>query len=343
MHLALPPDQLAGSALPSFAARLRQNLRFDGLWWRKLAAFGCGYGPEWVKRYSPAPTAAMIFLLVGVNRRGAIANMTRIVGTARRTEAARAALRMYAEFARCMTETMEYYGPSPPPIRVDLPEPDNVADAFREGRGAVIVTGHVGNWDIAAKILREHGRPINVVMAHEVNATANQYVRAARERAGVRVIYSDTSVLSSLNMIRALRRNEIVAFQLDRSLGAVGTRLVPFFGAPASFPSGPFVLARAAQAPLIPVFTPRLGTRHYAVRVGDRFRVPREPRGLDRVMASVVHFFEDTVRAFPTQWFQFAPFWPGGAAEQKDNSADVRGTLDLTSRAAASRVLGGGQ
>ena len=129
------------------------------------------------------------------------------------------------------------------------------------------------------------------------------------------MIYSDTSVFSSLNMIRALRRNEIVAFQLDRSLGAVGARPVPFFGAPAAFPSGPFVLARAAQAPLIPVFTPRLGTRHYAIRVGDRFSVPRETGALDRVMTEVVHIFERTVRTFPTQWFQFAPFWPG-AAEQ---------------------------
>ena len=324
MTPALPSDQLVGSAESSFAARLRQNLRFDGLWWRKLAALACGYGPEWVKRYLPAPTAAIIFLLVRRNRRGAIANMARIVGAKRRTEAALAALRMYTEFARCMTETMEYYGPSAPPIQVDLPERDTVADALREGRGAVIVTGHFGYWDIAAKILHEHGRPINVVMAREANATTNQYVRAARERAGVRVIYSDTSVLSSLNMIRALRRNEIVAIQLDRSPGAVGARLVPFFGAPASFPSGPFILARAAGAPLIPVFTPRLGTRHYAIRVGDRFSVPQETRALDRVMAEVVHFFEDTVRAFPTQWFQFAPFWPGGAAEQKENSADAR-------------------
>ena len=89
--------------------------------------------------------------------------MARIVGTTRRTEAALAALRMYAEFARCMTETMEYYGPSPQPIQVDLPERDGVLDALREGRGAVIVTGHFGNWDIAAKTLREHGRPINMV------------------------------------------------------------------------------------------------------------------------------------------------------------------------------------
>lgn len=325
MTLAPPSEQLDGRAEFSSAAQLRQSLRFDGLWWRKLAALACGYGPEWMKRYLPAPTAAVIFLLVRLNRRGAIANMARIIGTTRRTEAALAALRMYAEFARCMTETMECYGPSPPPIRVDLPEHDTVAHALREGRGAVIVTGHLGNWDIAAKTLSEHGRPINLVMARDANATTNQYVRAARERAGVRVIYSDTSVLASLNMLRALRHNEIVAIQLDRSLGAVGSRLVSFFGAPAPFPSGPFILARAAGAPLIPVFAPRLGTRHYAIRVGEQFSVPDEARGLDAVVAEVVRLFEDSVRAFPTQWFQFAPFWPAAAAESKRFAADTRG------------------
>src|SRR5262249_59283063 len=131
-----------------------------------------------------------------------------------------------------------------------------------------------GKWDIAAKALRDYGRPINVVMAREVNASTHEYVAAARERVGVHVIYSDTSVFSSLNMIRALRRNEIVAMQLDRPLGAGSTRAVPFFGALAPFPSGPFVLARLSGAPLIPVFIPRLGTRRSAIPVPGRFQGP---------------------------------------------------------------------
>ena len=243
--------------LSSSIVQLLRKLRFDGLLWRQFAYLGSVYGPEWWKRYSPPPIAAIIFLLVRRNRQGAIANLARILGTTDRTAAAIATLRMYAAFAHCMTETMEYYGPYPQPIQLDAPERDDLAAALQEGRGVVIVTGHFGNWDIAAKTLRQYGRPINVVMAREVNVTTNEYVRAARERVGVQVIYSDTSVFSSLNMIRALRRNEIVAIQLDRPLGAGGMHLVPFFGAAAAFPSGPFVLARVSGAPLIPVFIPR--------------------------------------------------------------------------------------
>ena len=108
--------------------------------------------------------------------------MARIVGTTRRTEAARAALRMYAEFAHCMTETMEYYGPRPAADPAGSARAGQRGGTLREGRGAVVVTGHFGNWDIAAKTLREYDRPINVVMGREINETT-QGVRPRRPRA----------------------------------------------------------------------------------------------------------------------------------------------------------------
>ncbi|MFN8641331.1 MAG: lysophospholipid acyltransferase family protein [Candidatus Binatia bacterium] len=242
--------------------------------------------------------------------------MQRVLGDPDPRRAQRLALRMYAEFAHCMTETLEHFGPRPHPVRIEPPARDVVGGALREGRGLVLVTGHFGNWDIAARTLETYDRPFNLVMAHETNATTSAYARAIRERAGMRVIWSDSSVFSSLNMIRALRHNEVVAIQLDRTVGVENTRLVPFFGAPAPFPTGPFVLARLAGAPLLPVFVPRLATRHYAVRIGTRLSLPREARdaaALERAMRGVVRELEDVIREFPSQWFQFAPFWPADA------------------------------
>jgi KDO2-lipid IV(A) lauroyltransferase len=313
----------------TLAATLRARVRYDGLWWRKFAYLGCVYGPEWWKRYSPPAIAAIIYALVAPGRRAAVSNMERILGDGDPRRARVAALRMFAEFAHCMTETMEHYGPRPRPVRFDMPDRDAVAETLKKGRGAVVVTAHFGNWDIAAKVLRTYDRPINLVMAREVNATTHQYVHEARARSGVRIIYSDTSVFSSLNMIRALQRNELVAMQLDRPMGAGGTRLLPFFGAPAPFPSGPFVLARLSGVPLMPVFIPRLGTRHYAIRVGAPLAIPRErdPHVQRQVMGQVVQALEDIIREFPSQWFQFSPFWPevsdSEIAQPADTDADL--------------------
>jgi KDO2-lipid IV(A) lauroyltransferase len=240
---------------------------------------------------------------------------------------------MFTEFAYSTSEAMENFSARPQPLRIDRPDPDPVELALREGRGCVVLTAHLGSWDIAARALRSFERPVNVVMARELNETSQEFVRETREQAGVRPVLSDASVFSSLSLIGALRRNEVVAIQLDRPHTAGGTRMLPFLGAPATFPSGAFVLARLAGAPLVPVFVPRIGRRHYAVRAGERIDVPREakdPEVLERTMLEAVHQLEEMVRRHPTQWFQFAPFW----AEAEPTTEAGR---DAASRASGTR------
>jgi KDO2-lipid IV(A) lauroyltransferase len=229
-------------------------VRHDGLFWRRFANLGCVHAPEWFKTYSPPWFGTAIFALVGRNRAGATENMHRILGTDSSLRAHLAALRMFQEFSRCFSETLENYGPQPPPVRIDQPKDDVLATSLRDGLGAILVTAHFGNWDIAAKALSQYGRTVNAVMGREANATSRDFLRAAREHSGLRVIYSDSSAFSAFNMLHALRRNEVVAIQLDRNGTTEATRLVPFFGAPAPFALGPFALARLAQAPIIPVF-----------------------------------------------------------------------------------------
>ena len=294
---------------PTPPARVK---RIDGPGLRRLAYYGSVYAPEWFKGSLPPLVAAASFALVADRRRSAVRNLERVLGADRWT-AHWAALRMFSEFAYCTSEAMEFFSPRPKPLRVERPREDAVLDALRAGRGVVVVTGHIGSWDIAAKTLREDDRRVHVVMSREADAATQAFVAAARERAGVQVVLSDASVFSSLSLIRALQRNEIVAIQLDRSAGAGGVRTLPFLGVSAPFPSGPFVLARLAGSPIVPVFAPRLGRRHYRIHIGQPVRVPRaarEPSVLDGVMGEVIQQLEEIVRRYPWQWFQFAPFWP---------------------------------
>jgi KDO2-lipid IV(A) lauroyltransferase len=288
------------------------GFRIDGLLLRRFAQLGSVYAPEWFKRGAPPLVAAATFALAAERRRAAVRNLQRVLGADRFT-AHWAALRMFSEFAFCTSETMERYSSRSKSVHIERPREDAVLAALGEGHGVVVVTGHIGSWDIAAKGIRDLECRIHVVMSREANAATQQFVAAARERAGVQVVLSDASVFSSLQLVHALRRNEIVAIQLDRAAGAGGVRWLPFLGAPAAFPSGPFVLARLAGAPVIPVFAPRVGTRRYELHIGRPVSVPRavrEPHALDRVMLEVVAQLEEVVRRYPWQWFQFAPFWP---------------------------------
>jgi lauroyl/myristoyl acyltransferase len=309
-------------------------LAFDGVWLRRAAYLGSAYAPEWFKRSSPYWIAALSYWLVRERRRAAVANLERVLGADRWT-AHWAALRMFAEFAFCTSESLESHSPRAQPIRIERPpaEEDAVLAALEAGRGVIVVTGHIGSWDIAAGRLRAGEVPVHLVMSREVDAATQEFVAGARARSGVRVVLSDASVFSSLGLIRALRRNEIVAIQLDRAAGAGGVRWLPFLGAPAPFPSGPFVLARLAGAPVIPVFAPRLGRRHYRVEIGRPVDVPRaarDPGSLDRVMGEIVAQLEEAVRRHPWQWFQFAPFWPE-TAEAFAEPADADGAREAGS------------
>jgi len=317
---------------------LLRALRFDGLWWRKFAHLGSVYGPEWWKRWSPPWIAAIIYLCVGRNRRGALANIRRVLGRRGWLRDHLAALDVFISFAHCMTETLEYFSSHPQPVRVDEPTDDPIKAAITRGRGAVLVTCHFGNWDIGARTLARFGCSFNLVMAREANETTAEYVRKAREDAGVHVLLSDSSVYGSFNMMRALKRNEVVAMQLDRPLGGDGARLVEFFGAPALFQAGPLRLARLAGAPIFPVFALRVGTRHYRIILGTERAVARHAsiEEMDRILTSIVAEFEQLVRQHPEQWFQFAPYWPEDAAPDAGSGNDTGFSSTEPTRARAS-------
>jgi KDO2-lipid IV(A) lauroyltransferase len=298
--------------------RLRAALRFDGLWWRQLARLGSVYGPEWWKRASPPAIALLIFVLVGRNRRGTIENQTRVLGPrSGRWRATLAAYRSFSSFAQCLAETLEFHGPRPRRVRLDEPARNHVVEALEGGRGVILATAHVGNWDISGRALYATGRPVHLVMGREANETTQEYARRSREQVGMRIIYSDSSVFSAFNMIRALRRNEILAIQIDRGNGEpnASVRAVDFFGAPAPFQEGPFQLARLSGAPVVPVVTLRRGRRHYEIVLGEPRRVSRDvPGDAAQALRETVAFFERTIREHPEQWFQFSPFWPATTA-----------------------------
>ena len=120
------------------------------------------------------------------------------------------------------------------------------------------------------------------------------------------------SATTSLELVAALRRGEVVAVQPDRALGTCGDVPILFFGKPAPFPLGPFLLAAAVGVPMAPAFC-LLGADHrYTVTVADPFDVPR---GAEVEAARAwVALLEGVVREHPTQWFNFFDIWRTGPA-----------------------------
>ena len=171
--------------------------------------------------------------------------------------------------------------------------------------GVVSVTAHVGNWEMAGRLLAGRTRRrTHVVVAPEAVAGLERWVR--RDGDGVRfVVRGPVSV--GVELVAALRRGEVVALQGDRAIGTQGDLLIPFFGRPAPFPLGPFILARAARVPLVAAFCLLEADDRYTVRIAPPVTVERgEEAEAARQWVSVL---EGVVREYPTQWFNFFDVW----------------------------------
>jgi lauroyl/myristoyl acyltransferase len=180
------------------------------------------------------------------------------------------------------------------------------AEQFEQLRGGIVsVTAHVGNWELAGRLLaNRRARRTHVVVSPEEAPELGRWVR--RDGAGVRFVpRAHPSV--GVQLVAALRRGEVVALQADRALGTGADVWIPFFGRPAPFPLGPFLLARAAGVPVVPAFCVLDRGYRYAVTIATPITVGRgEEEGAVRAWVAML---ESVVRQYPTQWFNFFDPW----------------------------------
>jgi lauroyl/myristoyl acyltransferase len=288
--------------------RLRAAVRFDGAWWRRFAELGCVYGPEWWKRGSPPAIAGIIFAIAGAQRAAVLRNQRQVRGPRTRGRELWHAYRVFAQFARSLTEAMEQWGPRPRPLEVQVVNRELFDAALAEHRGLVVLTGHFGSWEVAARLLAGLGRPVSMVTAHEPNPSVREFMHSVRTRHGFKVIYSARSVFTGLPILQALRRDEIVGMQIEPWGPMPGSHEVEFCGRPTRFQLGPFAVARVAQAPIVVVFAVRRGIRRYEIRVVDRFD-PKTPAESVAALTATVAAYERLVREVPAQWLMFEDVW----------------------------------
>lgn len=214
--------------------------------------------------------------------------------------------RIFRNFARNLVDYGRFDSITEEALDRLIPSAQNLhflEESFSKGRGVILVTGHIGNWELGALFFARHGFKINVVTIPEGRERIDSIRGAYRMRQDIRTIIVDGSPFSSLEIVAALRRGEIVAMLVDRWEGPGGVP-AEFFGAERRFPRGPFVLSRVTGAPVIPAFIVREGSIYRGV-VDPPFLMeePEDEPGARRVSESL----ERMIRTYPDQWYTFSP------------------------------------
>lgn len=187
---------------------------------------------------------------------------------------------------------------------------ENIEAARARGKGVILVTAHLGSWELGGTLLALRGLPINVITLEEPTSELQRWRAEHRRRLGIKTItVGPGHDFAFVEMIQALRRNEILAMLVDRPYEGTGTP-VRLFSGTSEFSTGPALLWQHTDAAVLPAFVLRNERGRYV-----SFADPALPleRGTDQRISvqentqRIADHFEKIIRDHPEQWFNYTP------------------------------------
>jgi KDO2-lipid IV(A) lauroyltransferase len=190
----------------------------------------------------------------------------------------------------------------------ETPGWEEVDRAMTAGNGLILVSGHLGNWELGGAYLAARGVPIDVIARRMSNPRFDRYLTETRERIGMKVVYDDDAARRTP---RALREGRAVAFLADQGVLGLASTFVPFFGRPAKTPRGPAVFALRMNVPLVfaaPIRQPN-GRYHFVFERVDVARTGDREGDIDTIVAAYTATLERLIRRAPGQYLWHHRRW----------------------------------
>jgi phosphatidylinositol dimannoside acyltransferase len=313
-------------------ARLLGPFHVTGIFWYRFHSLGARFS-EPAKRFLLPIFVALFFVTLLSIRRAIGSNLRVALGPTRWLGRQRRIWRTLHSYAWSLTERYERLT-TDQPFAVEM-EGRELWDglATEEGRGVLVVTGHVGNWEMASALpAQQEGKRVHVVREEELDPKAQEYIARrlrARMGSGYTTHFAAGDPLLGLALREALDRGEMVALQGDRPRRGGGSVETSLFGRPYRLPVGPLALARQAGVPLLPVFVHRLGRRRYRIVFHPPVPVERTADRHADLATAAARFtteLEAAIARTPHQWFVFGELWPeGGGFSGKREGAVLLG------------------
>lgn len=178
-------------------------------------------------------------------------------------------------------------------------------EAKESKKGALLLSAHLGNWEIVPHSLALEGLPINSIARKFDNPYLNKVVNKFRERYGNRVIYKQDAKREAVEI---LRKGDFLAILADQNTLKTHGVFVDFFGTPASTSIGPALFHIKYGSPIIPVFCYPDENYNYLIEIKKPFK--REPdENLLKVTEKYTKIIEDEVRKNPHLWLWIHQRW----------------------------------
>jgi predicted LPLAT superfamily acyltransferase len=217
----------------------------------------------------------------------------------------------YYQFGQSLIDKIVLMAGIPNRFSFDFDGEENLHAMARQGRGGLLLSAHIGNWEIAGHLLKRLNTRIHIVMFDGEHQAIKDYLASVTggNNANIIVIKDDLSHIYAIS--EAFKNNELVCMHADRFLEGNKTVETTFLGAPARFPAGPFSLTAGFKVPVSFVFAMKESALHYHFFASEVKQYDYSDKaGMQRQM---LHDFaqqmEQKVKQYPAQWYNYYDFW----------------------------------
>ena len=198
-------------------------------------------------------------------------------------------------------------------IAIDIHGYQELKALLSREQGFILLTAHVGNWQVAMTALQGFGRDVCLLMRPEDNAAVKEALNVDGGGDRIEIISTEDGLGSVVAAMKALAAGKLISIMGDRPYGFSATP-VPFLGDTVRFPHGAFTIAAAARCPVVVLLSAKTGPRRYLVDVSHLLPAPAGAReekdaAIRAAVAEFSRILEAYVTAYPYQWFGFRDIW----------------------------------
>jgi len=186
----------------------------------------------------------------------------------------------------------------------------------RNKTGGILISAHLGNWEMAGHLLKRLDYTVNLVMFDAEHARVKQFLsNVMTERKNLKIIVVREDMSHIYEISNALSNKEILCMHGDRFVEGSKPVQVPLLGEEAFFPTGPFFLAARYAVPISYVFAMKETSRHYhfyatppKIYTLER-GTAKDQTYIKKLLSDYVIEFEKILLKYPYQWFNYYDFW----------------------------------
>lgn len=221
-----------------------------------------------------------------------------------------AVYKSYFTFGQVLIDKIAISGGLRSKFTFDFDGVDILKQLLSEGKGGILISAHIGNFEIAEKFFSDidFNCQIHIVTVDQEHSVIKEYLESiTNEKPNVQFIYVKEDMSHIFEINDALSKNHLICFTGDRYFDQSRTMQAALLGKEAHFPAGTFMLASRLKTPVAYVYVMKEPNLHY------HLYTRRAPEFKQRDAQAVLNSYTDSVsqmlKKYPYQWFNYFDFW----------------------------------